>query len=423
MLGGLVPVPLPVAPAYQEASHSAVNKLLNAWQMLDAPLVLTSAAIAQDIRALRRGDATELRVAAIEALRQCAPDRRPHEAAPDDVTLLLLTSGSTGQPKAVMQSHHSLLCRSIGTTQMNRFSSQDISLNWMPLDHVGGIVMFHLRDVYLGCQQMHAPIALVLSQPLQWLDWIEHYRATITWAPNFAYGLINDRAEALTQRRWDLSSMRFILNAGEAIVPKTARRFLQLLAPHGLPATCMHPAWGMSETSSAVTFSGSFSLAHTADEDTFTAVGAPIPGVSIRIVDAQGIPVPEGVIGSLQVTGEPVTSGYYQSPALNAEAFTADGWFQTGDLGMLRAGQLTITGREKDVIIINGINYYSHEIEASVEAVAGVEVSYTAACAVRDAGVDTDRLAICHRRVTESVTERFIRLCPTEVHSALRPVF
>jgi acyl-CoA synthetase (AMP-forming)/AMP-acid ligase II len=100
------------------------------------------------------------------------------------------------------------------------------------------------------------------------------------------------------------------------------------------------------------------------------------------------------VIGSLQVTGEPVTSGYYQSPALNAEAFTADGWFQTGDLGMLRAGQLTITGREKDVIIINGINYYSHEIEASVEAVAGVEVSYTAACAVRDAGGDTDRLAI-----------------------------
>ncbi len=393
VLGGLVPVPLAVAPTYDGAAHSAVNRLLNAWQMLEAPLVLASAAIAPDIHALGHGTYAGLRVTAIEDLRQCAPDHRTHESASDDVTLLLLTSGSTGQPKAVMQSHHSLLGRSAGTAQMNDFSNQDISLNWMPLDHVGGVVMFHVRDVYLGCQQIHAPIAQVLQQPLQWLDWIEHYRATITWAPNFAYGLINDRAEEVAQRRWALSSMQFVLNAGEAIVSKTTRRFLQCLKPHGLSPTCMFPAWGMSETSSAVTFSRSFSLEDTADDDTFVSVGTPIPGVSIRIVDAQGTLASEGVIGRLQVTGEPVTSGYYQLPNLNTEAFTADGWFHTGDLGMLCDRQLTITGREKDVII-NGVNYYSHEIEALVEAVDGVEVSYTAACAVRVAGGDTDRLAI-----------------------------
>ena len=394
VLGGFVAAPLAVPATYDAASNSAVNKLLHACRLLDAPLVLTSAANAADVLSLGARHADGLRVAVIDELRQGNPDARVDDAAPDDLALLLLTSGSTGQPKAVMHTHHSLLSRSAATAQMNGFCSGDISLNWMPLDHVGGLVMFHVHDVCVACQQIHAPITQVLQQPLRWLDWIESYRATVTWAPNFAYGLINDQADALAQRRWDLASMRFILNGGEAIAPKTARRFLQLLAPHGLPAACMHPAWGMSETASGVTFAEPFQLGQTSDGDTFVSVGAPIPGVSIRIVDDQGALLPEGAVGSLQVAGAPVTCGYYQAANLNAEAFTTDGWFCTGDLGWIRDGRLTITGREKDVIIINGVNFYCHEIEASVETLAGVEASYTAACAVRDANSDTDRLAI-----------------------------
>ena len=393
-LGGFAPAPLAVPATYDAALNSAVTKLLHAWRMLDAPIVLTSATQAAGLSSLGARHAAGLRVAVIDELRRRAPDAHLYDAAPNDPALLLLTSGSTGQPKAVMHSQRSLLSRSAATAQMNDFCSRDISLNWMPLDHVGGIVMFHLRDVYVACQQIHAPIAQVLQQPLRWLDWIEAYRATVTWAPNFAYGLINDRAESLAQRRWHLVSMRFILNAGEAIAPKTARRFLQLLAPHGLPPTCMRPAWGMSETASAVAFSEPFLFDQTSDEDTFVSVGAPIPGVSIRIVDAQDALLEEGCVGSLQVAGPPVTSGYYRASDLNAETFTADGWLRTGDLGLIRDGRLTITGREKDVIIINGVNYYCHEIEVSVEALPGVQVSYTAACAVRDANSDTDRLAI-----------------------------
>src|SRR5262249_49132295 len=152
---------------------------------------------------------------------------------------------------------------------------------------VGGIVMFHVRDVYLRCRQVHVATQLVLRNPLKWLDLIEQFRATNTWAPNFAYGLINAQAEEIGKTRRDLSSLRFILNAGEAILPKAARRFRELLAPHGLPKTAMHPAWGMSETSSAVTYSDRFLLDATDDEDSFVEVGAPIPGTSIRIVDGQ----------------------------------------------------------------------------------------------------------------------------------------
>ncbi|MGF1482019.1 MAG: amino acid adenylation domain-containing protein [Cyanophyceae cyanobacterium] len=387
MLGGFVPVPMPIPPTYEQA-HSAARKLQNAWQMLAQPLVLAGASAVEQIRSSQ----SHLNVASIEELRASEPDTRWHSSQPDDLAVLLLTSGSTGVPKAVMQSHRSILSRSAATAVMNRFTSDDVSLNWFPLDHVGGLVMFHLRDVYLGCQQIQAPIQLVLQQPLLWLDWIERYRATITWAPNFAYGMVVAQAEAISHRRWDLSSMRFILNGGEAIAARSARKFLEVLAPHRLAATAMYPAWGMSETCSGVVYSHRFSGDSASDEQ-HVEVGAPIPGIWVRIADSQQA-IAEGTIGRVQVKGLSVTSGYYQNPQLNQAAFTADGWFNTGDLGYMRSGRLTITGREQNVIIINGINYYAHEIEALVEEVAGVEVSYTAAVAVREPQDNTDRLVI-----------------------------
>lgn len=393
-LGGFVPVPISIAPA-QSSTNSSAGKLHNAWRMLDRPIILTDKTLAPDIRTLPDlAERAELRVATIDELRLCAADRAWHESGPDDLAILLLTSGSTGLPKAVMQDHGSLLSQSAGTSRMNRFSGAEVSLNWMPLDHVGGIVMSHVRDVYLGCQQVHAVTELILQEPLKWLDLIARFRATLTWAPNFAFALVNAREEEIRERHWDLSSMRFILNGGEAIVARTARRFLRLLRPHGLPETCMHPAWGMSETSSGVTYSDGFSLLTTSDDDSFVEVGAPIPGFSMRIVDALDSLAPEGAIGRLQVRGASVMSGYYRNPELTKKAFSADGWFETGDLGFLRRGRLTITGREKDVIIVNGVNYHSHEIEAVVEEIPGVVVSYTAACPVRGSATDTDQLAV-----------------------------
>lgn len=394
VLGGFVPVPISLAPTYNQV-NSTVSKLQNAWQMLNRPIVLTSAGLVSVIRSLSELlNLENFQVETVDDLRGCDPDRNWHVSQPDDLAILLLTSGSTGIPKAVMQSHRSLLSRSAATAQINNFTSNDVSLNWFPLDHVGGLVMFHLRDVYLGCRQIHASTAMVLQEPLRWLDWIDRYKTTITWAPNFAYGLINALRQELSQGNWDLSSMRFLLNGGEAIVAKPARKFLELLAPKGLPPTAMHPAWGMSETCSGVTYSHNFSLDSTTDEDSFVSVGSPIPGFSIRIVDAQERVVEEETIGRLQVKGVSVTSGYYQNSEINQEVFTEDGWFNTGDLGFVISGCLTITGREKDVIIINGLNYYSHELEAVVEEVEGVEASYTAAVAVRSASGNTDKLVI-----------------------------
>jgi acyl-CoA synthetase (AMP-forming)/AMP-acid ligase II/thioesterase domain-containing protein/NAD(P)-dependent dehydrogenase (short-subunit alcohol dehydrogenase family) len=394
VLGGFVPVPISISPTYEQ-HHNTLAKLRNAWAMLGEPLTLAGSALAPRLQGFaEREGLAHFRVAALADLRRHEPAMDWHPSQPDDLALLLLTSGSTGLPKAVRHTHRTLLSWVASVASFCEFTPADVSINWMPLDHVGGIVMFHLRDAVIGCRQVQAMTEPVLQRPLAWLEWIERYRATITWAPNFAFGLINEQEEDLAQRRFDLSSMRFILNAGEAIVSRTTRRFLSLLAPHGLPATAMRPAWGMSETSSAVTFSQRFTLAGTSDQTAFVEVGEPILGTDIRLVDQNDVPVAQGKVGRLQIRGASITPGYHQNPEANQKSYTADGWFITGDLGVMKDGQLAITGREKDIIIINGVNFYSHEIESVVEELDGVEVSFTAACAIRQPGENTDRVAV-----------------------------
>jgi len=317
VLGGFVPVPISVAPTY-EARNSNVQRLQHAWELLQHPLVLSCTELAEPVRSLSELLGLEdFHVETVDALRLRAPGRTVHAGQPDETVLLLLTSGSTGLPKGVPLHHANILAMSAGTTQMNGFTAEDVTLNWMPLDHVGAIVFLSIMAVELGCQQLHVPTDVILQNPLRWLDLIATHRATISWAPNFAFSLLNNHAEELEQQRWDISSMRFLVNAGEAIVPKTARRFLQLLRRHGLPADALRPAFGMSETCSGITWSAGVTLENSLDERVFVELGRPIPGASMRIVDEREQVIEELAVGRVQFRGPSVTSGYFNNPALN----------------------------------------------------------------------------------------------------------
>ena len=364
--GGFVPVPVTHIAYTPEQVNKTVSKLGYTLQMLERPLLLTDASFAAEIPNIPELlEIGKFPVRTVAELRDCELDSNWYISQPDDVAVMMLTSGSTGMPKGVLLSHRNLLSQTMGSVQMNGFARKDITLNWISIDHVAGLIYFHIRDVYLGNKQIHFPLQFFLQEPLIWLDLIDRFQVSIAFGPNFAYSLVNDCVEANPQRQWDLSSMKFFLNGAEAIVAKTARRFLQLLAPHGLAPEAMCPSWGMAEVSSGVTFAHNFALSSTTDDDLFVEVGSPIPGVDLQIVDDRNQVVAEGEIGALQVKGLTVTSGYYQNQAANQQAFTEDGWFNTGDLGFLKDGRLTITGRQKDVIIICGNNYYSHDIELS----------------------------------------------------------
>ncbi|MET7598001.1 amino acid adenylation domain-containing protein [Streptomyces sp. NPDC005496] len=394
ILGGFVAVPLTVPPSYATAS-AAVTKLEGIWRMLDRPWIVASPGSEAGLRDLAaRQQWPGLRLTTADVLRDAPEDRDWHAARPDDLILMLMTSGSTGLPKAVCLTHRNVLTRSAATEAMNSLGEQDVTLNWIPLDHVTGVVMFHLRDVYLGCRQVHAPTPWILEDPTRWADLAHRHRVTVTWAPNFAFGLLAEQEHRFADRDWDLSPMRLVMNAGEVVVASAARRFLHALRPFGLPQDVMHPGWGMSETCSVVTdcvLPGE----PPAHDEPFVSCGLPYPGFAMRIVDDQERLLSEGDVGRLQVRGTSVTRGYHDNARANAQSFTDDGWFDTGDLAFLRAGELYITGRAKDVIIVNGVNHYSHEIEACVEELPSVVRSFTAACAVRsDPDATTDELAL-----------------------------
>lgn len=414
LLGGYVPA-LAAVPAEYVDGVPGSSKVEAAWRAQHRPPILTAAAQQAALRdfADAKGWGT-LRIEVLEDLLGNDPAPPYLHASPDDTALMFFTSGSTGTPKIVMQQHRAILTQVCGSVRQLSMDSNDAVLNWMPLDHVGSVVMLHSGSLDAGCSQVHVPTHYVLGEPLRWLDLLSRHRISISWAPNFAFGLVTDRLGQLGNAgyRWDLSPVRAIINGGEAISARGVRRFLRTLEPAGLPATAMWPAWGMAETCSGAVYSERFSAETTRDNDSFTEVGRPIAGIRLRIVGDNNRVLPEGTIGTLHVQGAMVTAGYYENPAANAEVFTADGWFNTGDVGFLRDGRLTLTGRAKDIIIIiNGANYASHEIESVVEELPFIDRSYTAACAVRDPGATTDQLAV------------FFHLLPgTEKREALRRI-
>ncbi|MFF2416072.1 amino acid adenylation domain-containing protein [Bacillus safensis] len=429
ILGGIIPTPVSVPPVYDEMNQG-VNKLKGVFQLQNEPFIITNEASAEDIAGLRETfEAKTMPILTIETLLAYEPDEQHYEPEPDEPVLQLLSSGSTGVPKCIRHHHQSILSRIIAFEQVNGFTHEDVSLNWMPLDHVGGIVMFHVHDVYLGCQQISPSIDQFIERPMVWLDWVEIYGVTRTWAPNFAFAMMNEYEEDIRKGSWDLSTLTYIMNAAEAVVPKVTQRFMHIMGHHGLSRHAMVPAYGMSETSSAIVQSKKFMRNGeqdgqlTIDQNsltseieyvthdhpnkmTFTEVGTPIPSVWIRIVDEHHEVLPEDQVGRLQVKSPTIMMGYYQNEEANQEVFAENGWFHTGDLGFIHEGRLVLTGREKDIIVINGANYLNYEIEAVVEEVDGVEVTFAAAYGIYNPESSNDTLAVFFVSQRDSIEEQ-----------------
>ncbi|WP_437617321.1 condensation domain-containing protein [Sorangium sp. So ce1151] len=419
VLGGITPVTVATSPAYDRKS-GVLGKLVNVWELLGRPTLLASRRLVAPLAgvpSLYRAEGAPggaFCVAAVEDLAASPPAVDLHPARASDVVFLQLSSGSTGLPKCIQETHEAILDHIHGVQQHNGYGLDDIDLSWLPVDHVVPILTCHLKDTTLGIQQIHVRPEVILADPLALLSVIEKYRVTHTFAPNFAFKLINDALAGSPERRWDLSSLRRVINAGEQVVVPVAQEFLRRTADFGLRPGVMQPAFGMAEVCTGITYAndwtpeagvirvrraslrGVLEEAPEGDADaiSFVDLGPVRPGLAVRIVGPEGRGVPERVIGLVQVRGRAVTPGYLLNDAANRESFSEDGWFNTGDLGFLRGGRLIITGRQKEMIIVRGANLYCYELEDAVSAVEGVEPTFVATCAVDDPSTGTDGLAV-----------------------------
>jgi acyl-CoA synthetase (AMP-forming)/AMP-acid ligase II/acyl carrier protein len=414
LLGGMIPVTVAIAPSYSER-NGVVDKLCNTWQLLDEPPIITTEKLNASVKGVSSiFKSRELTTLCVEHLLRFPPATDAHKTQPDDVAFIQLSSGSTGVPKCIQETHRGIISHIHSSALFNGYCADDISFNWLPMDHVVPILTFHLKDTYLGCQQIHVTTNTILAEPLLWLDLMAKYRVTHTWAPNFGFKLVSDRLSHVSGRQWDLSSIKFFMNAGEQVTMPVVREFLQAMAPFGVRESAMQPAFGMAEVCTCMTYANHFSLktgsrryaksslnrelepAGPGDSDTveFVSLGRVSHGVSIRITDSENDVLPERWIGRFQIKGPMVTPGYYRNDEANRDAFVGEGWFNSGDLGFISDGELFLTGREKEMIIIRGAKFYCYEVEDVVNGIPGVEPTFVATCGTSDPRTGTETLAV-----------------------------
>ncbi len=335
----------------------------------------------------------------------------------EDIAFLNLTSGSTGVPKCVALTHSNILARSKGTIELWKNSPNDVTLNWLPFDHIGSISDWHIRCLVLGCKSIYAPTDLVLANPINWLDLINQHRVTHTWATDTAYkSIINTIKKSTEEYDWDLSCVNTFLNAAEPIAESTARDLTAVLKPYSLRTNCIVPAFGMAELGSGINYSrapeGEFKKQLPIDRDSlanhtlkivkkgtqnsvsFTSLGPVIPGMSMRIVDSEFNVLSELSVGQLQVKGSSLSNGYLNNDEANNALISSDGWFNTGDKGFIYESELYLSGRTKDTLIINGKNFSPLDFEGIVDALPGVLTGYSAAIQTKGTDGSSENLVV-----------------------------
>jgi len=389
ILGGYVPCPM--TPIRHDRSRFETH-LAYIDTLLDHPLFVTTDEFIVDLP-------SSLNCININQLRT-ATQTEPHcQRSAGGAALLFLTSGSTGNSKAVVLTHATVLASLEGKAEIRALASTDVMFNWVSLDHVVALIEAHFLPLYLGATQLQASPGLIITDPLLFLRIIDSFRVTTSFTPNFLLGQISAALQAdqsVDARKrpvsFDLSCVRHIISGGEANPVSTGTRFLDLLAPYGLSHGSLWPVWGMTETCAASVYSQEFP-GHDTDQ-VFASVGFPIRGLEMRIGNDQGAAAQTGEVGELQVRGPTVFENYYNNAAATRVAFTSDNWFRTGDLARIDDGRLTLIGRSKDCIIVSGVNYFSQELESALEKLDGVERTFVAAFPTRPEGADTEQLVI-----------------------------
>ncbi|MCG9629134.1 AMP-binding protein, partial [Vibrio mediterranei] len=323
--------------------------------------------------------------------------RLPTLRDPSETAVIVLTSGSTGNSKGVVLSHRHLFSSVVGRQGCRNFCSEDIILNWISFDHVASLTESHMIALFSGANWMHIDTVSIVSDPILILKIFSKYKVTSSLVPNFLLGQINallqeDSSTIDTLSGIDLSSLKHIITGGEANVVQTAVTFLSLLEPYNLNKNVLWPGFGMTETCGGAFYSKDFPSIDKSLE--FSTFNCPIEGFDWRVTNECGEEVKNGDYGELQLSGPMVFNGYLNNEEENNQSFTSDGWFRTGDSARVIDGRLELSGRNKDSIIVNGINYYNQVLEASLEKLDGIEKSYLAAFSYRPEGADTENLVV-----------------------------
>ena len=411
---GIVPVPL-YPPLSMGELDNYMDRLTRILSTAQADVLVASGSLKNLLWGLVDRVPTLRKLVEVESLHSCDRAADVPLIEPNDICFLQYTSGSTSDPKGVIVTHANLAANAKGIMSHLGLDSGDIALSWLPLYHDMGLIGFVVSTLFWGMSSVFIPTMRFLKRPNVWMDACSKHKAHITFCPPFALGLAARRATPAKMAEWDLSNLRHIGVGAEPINPTSARQFMELMIENcSLPKTAILPAYGMAEATLAISlkpintefkvrsvnseiFQGE-AIAVDTDFSEFSlehvSCGTPFPEHEVAVFNPEtGLRVDDDdVEGELCLRGPSVTPGYYLNPEATAACFREGGWLHTGDLGYLRDGEVYVTGRLKDLIILNGRNVHPQSIEWDVHELEHVRKGNVVAFSVP--GKDTEKLII-----------------------------
>lgn len=344
---------------------------------------------------------------------------------PEDIVLLQHSSGTTGLQKGVALSHQAVFNQLNAYSRALNLQKDDVVVSWLPLYHDMGLIAGFLMPILSG-------IHLVLMSPFDWvrapyklMQSVTRYRGTLTWLPNFAYNFCAQKIRDRHLEGVDLSSWRAVINCSEPVRWESHRAFYDRFKDYGLRWEALQTSYAMAENVFGVTQSrlGSEPTVHEIDREAFMvervakspldgrpsmkmmSSGYPLENVEIRILDEQGNDLPERHIGEVALKSDCMLTGYYNRRDLTEKAFR-DGWYLTGDYGYIADGEIFVSGRKKDMIIVGGRNVYPQDLEALTYEVPGVHAGRSVAFGIFNEEQGTEEVVIIAEVDSEDPAEQ-----------------
>lgn len=382
ILGGMIPIPVAVGVGDEHK-----RKLLKILNRLKNPTLITDDKVQERLMSFIESndehtdliDSIENSVINIES----SQNGQIYTSREEDIAFIQYSSGSTSEPKGITLTHKNLVTNISAIAKGLNLTSSDIGISWMPLTHDMGLIGTHMTLFSYGLSQIIMDTDLFIKKPLMWLQQTSKYRASILTSPNFGYKHLLKIHERRPLKDIDLSSVRLLINGAESISVSLCNEFLEKMKVFGLKKETMFPVYGLAEATLGVSFPETGKVFDFINLDRkllineglciesksknneflFMMHGKPIEDCDYRIVDDNGEEVPGNNVGNIVIKGDNVTKSIYQDKELSKNLYDKDGWLETGDCGAICNDQLIITGRKKELIIVNGQNYFPNDIE------------------------------------------------------------
>ncbi|WIG93280.1 fatty acyl-AMP ligase [Myxococcus sp. SDU36] len=438
LLAGAVPVPLypPVRLGRLEEYHRATSRML---QVTGSVMVLTDARVRLLLGPSVERARPRLGCHTVDDVSR-GDDALEAPVRPEALGLIQFSSGSTVDPKPVMLTHEALLAQvaALEVAMPLGEGVPRVGVSWLPLYHDMGLIGCLLTALYYPGSLVLLPPEVFLARPALWLRALSRHRGYISPAPNFAYGLCLKRVKDAELEGVDLSSWRHALNGAEPVSMDTLRRFSERFERWGFSARALRPVYGLSEASLAVTFppegrgpralgvdAGLLAREGRVTEGSraLVSVGMPVAGFEVEVRGETGEVLAERCVGQVFARGPSLMAGYFADAQATDRTLTRDGWLDTGDLGFIAEGELFLTGRAKDVVIIRGANHAPQAFEEPLQNVAGVRMGCAVALGFTPEGAEDEALLILAERAgqdADDVVEERIRAAVVET-TGVRP--